>query len=398
MTSSKSTDSKRTNQVKVNLNDYELNELLKYVSASRSDRSSVLRNTFLNWKELLNTVSEVKAGIERVQSDANKSYTPLYKCFPRSLKKLTAVKNALNDLKTKKSISILTKKNFKENFNNENADLVISKNIQAEKAVLGGILLDPEAIGRIANLIKPEAFYINSHQEIYRVALMLYRQGKPTDLTSMSAWLSENGSLENIGGNNKLVQLIEDVSSTASIEQDANLINDKFKGRQLIRSGDEAEDGEYTDVGKNIIELLEEAIEDIFNAQQVLFEADEEYHSQLFDYLKILGKSINNKTPELKISNKNEDIFNENNKEIKILEISNAKQKYELIDQLNKGSSIISKFKNIKGEIIEKTMVFEFIMGGVYAIEARQEKLSDSMYLFSPKEINIDKLSEDLAS
>ena len=130
-------------------------------------------------------------------------------------------------------------KNFKKDFNNENSGLVPPQNIQAEEAVLGGILLDSDAIGRIADLIKPEAFYINAHQEIYKTALMLHTQGKPTDLTSMSAWLADNGSLEKIGGNSKLVELVENVSSTASIEQVANLISDKFIRRQLIRSGNE---------------------------------------------------------------------------------------------------------------------------------------------------------------
>jgi len=90
----------------------------------------------------------------------------------------------------------ITNKNYKKDFNSENSGLVPPQNVQAEEAVLGGILLDPDAIGRIADLIKPEAFYINAHQEIYRTALMLHTQGKPTDLTSMSAWLADNGSLD----------------------------------------------------------------------------------------------------------------------------------------------------------------------------------------------------------
>jgi len=61
-------------------------------------------------------------------------------------------------------------KNIKKDFNSENAGLVPPQNVQAEEAVLGGILLDQDAIGRIADLIKPEAFYINAHQEIYRTA------------------------------------------------------------------------------------------------------------------------------------------------------------------------------------------------------------------------------------
>ncbi len=159
-------------------------------------------------------------------------------------------------------------KNFKRDFNSENAGLVPPQNIQAEEAVLGGILLDPDAIGRIADLIKPEAFYINAHQEIYRTALMLHTQGKPTDLTSMSAWLADNGSLEKIGGNNKLVELVENVSSTASIEQVANLISDKFIRRQLIRSGN--------DVVKLGFDQTQETNEVLDKAEQKIFEISQE--------------------------------------------------------------------------------------------------------------------------
>ncbi len=158
-------------------------------------------------------------------------------------------------------------KNFKRDFNSENAGLVPPQNIQAEEAVLGGILLDPDAIGRIADLIKPEAFYINAHQEIYRTALMLHTQGKPTDLTSMSAWLADNGSLEKIGGNNKLVELVENVSSTASIEQVANLISDKFIRRQLIRSGNEVVQLGF-DQTQDTNEVLDKAEQKIFEISQ----------------------------------------------------------------------------------------------------------------------------------
>ena len=76
-----------------------------------------------------------------------------------------------------------------------------------------------------------------------------------------------------------------------------------------------------------------------------------------------------------------------------ILDVSENDQKYEIINQLNNGSSIISDFKKLGEKNIEKTLEFEFISGGIYALQASKEKLSDSMYLFSPKEINIDKLN-----
>ncbi|MCP9824016.1 DnaB-like helicase N-terminal domain-containing protein, partial [Synechococcus sp. EJ6-Ellesmere] len=74
-------------------------------------------------------------------------------------------------------------------------DQVPPQNLEAEEAVLGGILLDPDALGRIADVLRPEAFYLGAHREIYRTALMLHGQGKPTDLTAMAAWLADTGQL-----------------------------------------------------------------------------------------------------------------------------------------------------------------------------------------------------------
>ena len=153
------------------------------------------------------------------------------------------------------------------NESNENTGLVPPQNIQAEEAVLGGILLDPDAIGKIADLVKPEAFYISAHQDIFRTALMLHTQGKPTDLTSMSAWLADNGSLDKIGGNTKLVELVENVSSTASIEQVANLISDKFIRRQLIKSGNEVIQLGF-DQTQETNEVLDKAEQKIFEISQ----------------------------------------------------------------------------------------------------------------------------------
>ena len=113
------------------------------------------------------------------------------------------------------------------------------QNLEAEESVLGGILLDPDAINRVADILQPEAFYLKAHREIFRTALMLHSQGKPTDLTAMSAWLADVGSLEKVGGNNRLVELVERVTSTASIEEVAKLVSDKFLRRQLINSGNE---------------------------------------------------------------------------------------------------------------------------------------------------------------
>ncbi|MEO1765031.1 MAG: DnaB-like helicase N-terminal domain-containing protein, partial [Cyanobacteria bacterium J06629_18] len=72
-------------------------------------------------------------------------------------------------------------------------------NIEAEEAVLGGIILDPQAIARVSFYLISEAFYIKAHQDIYSAAVQLENQGKPTDLLTIGSWLSDHNLLESIG-------------------------------------------------------------------------------------------------------------------------------------------------------------------------------------------------------
>ncbi|WP_204104745.1 MULTISPECIES: replicative DNA helicase [Spirulina sp. CCY15215] len=108
------------------------------------------------------------------------------------------------------------------------------QNVEAEESILGGILLDPEAMGRVADVIIPEAFYISVHTEIYQAALALYRDGKPTDLMTVTSWLQDQGKLDIIGGTSKLAQLVERTVSAVNIDRYAILVMDKYTRRQLI--------------------------------------------------------------------------------------------------------------------------------------------------------------------
>jgi replicative DNA helicase len=113
------------------------------------------------------------------------------------------------------------------------------QNVDAEESILGGILLDPEAIGRVADLLVAEAFYINDHKEIYKAALALHNQGKPTDLMSVTTWLYDHELLEKVGGQSKLAQLVDRTVSAVNIDRFAALVIDKYLRRQLIKAGNE---------------------------------------------------------------------------------------------------------------------------------------------------------------
>ncbi|NJN60529.1 MAG: replicative DNA helicase [Coleofasciculaceae cyanobacterium RL_1_1] len=141
------------------------------------------------------------------------------------------------------------------------------QNIEAEESILGGILLDPEAIGRIAELLLPDAFYISSHTTIYHTMLFLHGQGLPTDLISVASRLSDLGQLQVIGGQAKLVQLVDRTVSAVNIDRYAALVMDKYLRRQLIQAGREIDAMGY-DTATDLEVVLDRAEQKVFNVTQ----------------------------------------------------------------------------------------------------------------------------------
>ncbi|MGL5940183.1 MAG: replicative DNA helicase [Waterburya sp.] len=139
--------------------------------------------------------------------------------------------------------------------------------IEAEEAILGGILFDPDAITRVAELIVKDAFYVKAHQEIYYAALSLNSKGKPTDFISISTYLSDRDLLEQVGGTTKLAQLLNRTVSAVNIDRYANLIMEKYIRRQLITSGHEIVDLGY-DNPTELETVLDSAEQKIFRLTQ----------------------------------------------------------------------------------------------------------------------------------
>ncbi|MEQ8998486.1 MAG: replicative DNA helicase [Coleofasciculus sp. B1-GNL1-01] len=142
------------------------------------------------------------------------------------------------------------------------------QNIEAEESILGGIMLDPEAMSRVVDLLSPEAFYVSAHQEIYRSAFILHHEGKPTDFMSVTSWLYDHKLLDKVGGQSKIAQLIERTVSAVNIDRYAALVMDKYLRRQLIQSGNEiVQLGYETPMALDFV--LEQAEQKIFNLTQV---------------------------------------------------------------------------------------------------------------------------------
>ena len=113
------------------------------------------------------------------------------------------------------------------------------QHIEAEEAILGGILLDPAAIGEVRAILRQEHFYIPAHCQIYRAAESLDEAGKPTDLMSVTSWLYDNEVLDNIGGQGKLADLVGQTVSAVNIARYSQLVLEKYERRMLIRAGHE---------------------------------------------------------------------------------------------------------------------------------------------------------------
>lgn len=128
---------------------------------------------------------------------------------------------------------------------------LLPQNLDVEEVILGGILLDEEAIGRVASTLKPESFILKCHQEIYKASLALYLDGKPTNLMTVANWLADHKLLEQAGGQLKLTQLLERTVSAVNIDQYAALAVDKQVRRSLIASA------------HKIIELAEDTSQDL---------------------------------------------------------------------------------------------------------------------------------------
>jgi replicative DNA helicase len=141
--------------------------------------------------------------------------------------------------------------------------------LEAEEAILGGILLDPNAIMRVSDRLKPNHFYLNAHQDIYFSALRLSATEQPTDLIAIANWLSTNDLLFRVGGKNKLFSLVESCVSAVNIDALADLVIGKWKRRELGRLGTLALELQHSaDDEVTLEQAFEQLQTQIYNLQQ----------------------------------------------------------------------------------------------------------------------------------
>ena len=147
------------------------------------------------------------------------------------------------------------------------ADKIPPQNIEAEQSVLGSLMIDKNAIIKIADLVNEDDFYKNSHGKIYKTMLYLYEHHEPIDLLSLSNRLKETDEMEKIGGQSYLASLANAVPTAANIVHYAKIVAKKSVLRKLIDNASQIISNAYDETGE-IDKTLDEAEQKIFSVSQ----------------------------------------------------------------------------------------------------------------------------------
>ena len=140
--------------------------------------------------------------------------------------------------------------------------------IEAEQAVLGSILVDPECLNIVATQIKEEYFYLKEHREIYKTLRgMLEFGGKAIDFVSLLEQLKRNGVYDDAGGKSYLIKLAQTVPTSKNVSTYIDLVKDRYYARALLSAAETI----ITDVNENLLDpdkLLDHAEQAIYDIRQ----------------------------------------------------------------------------------------------------------------------------------
>src|SRR3989338_9110165 len=147
------------------------------------------------------------------------------------------------------------------------ADKFPPQALEVEKTLLGSLLIDREAINKVADILKPEDFYQRSHQIIYQAIISLFEKREPLDLLSLSNKLEEMGHIDDIGGMAYLTSLAGSVGTSAHILSYAKIVQRKKMLRDLIDAAHHIL-GISANEEEDVEDLLDQAEKKLFSVSQ----------------------------------------------------------------------------------------------------------------------------------
>lgn len=131
------------------------------------------------------------------------------------------------------------------------------QNIDAEKSILGGLMLEQDAFDEVSELLVEDDFYKPAHRKIFAAIRELHRREMPSDLVTASNLLMEKGELESLGGPAYLAEMIDQTPSTANITSYAKIVQEKSLLRKVIASSQEFIDKSYSAEFENMDAFLD---------------------------------------------------------------------------------------------------------------------------------------------
>jgi len=131
--------------------------------------------------------------------------------------------------------------------------------VDAEQAVLGGLLLVPQALDEIADALTEEDFYRRDHQLIWRAIVTLAQARRPVDVVTVGDWLQEQGHVDSADGGAYVVELATTTPSAANIRAYADIVREKSQLRRLIAIGTELVNAGFESGGRSATEIVGEA-------------------------------------------------------------------------------------------------------------------------------------------
>lgn len=136
--------------------------------------------------------------------------------------------------------------------------------IEAEQALLGAIIVSPDAFDKIGGIITADDFYVAEHQHIYTALIKMYNQNKTIDVVTLVNMLVEMGDRDEAGGIQYITLLAESVPSASNVKDYAKIVKDKSTLRRLIRVCDEINEDAYSESDvRTVIDSAEQKIFDI---------------------------------------------------------------------------------------------------------------------------------------
>ncbi|AVP96118.1 replicative DNA helicase [Ahniella affigens] len=136
--------------------------------------------------------------------------------------------------------------------------------IEAEQAVLGGLMLAPDSWDKIADKLVEHDFYRHDHQLIFRAIGELQNRSMPPDAVTLGEWFETQGIAELVGGSGYILELANNTPSAANIGAYADIVREKSVLRQLIEAGTDIANDGFQPEGRSTQEILEGAEQKVF--------------------------------------------------------------------------------------------------------------------------------------